>query len=79
MHKISDDSSVLEKFESNGIIKDLKLESAPEKLLPVIYPSGVSVEGVELTPTQVKDVPEVKLTGEDGLFYTLAFSGNLVE
>lgn len=66
---------MLKKFESDGVVKDLKLEAAPEKLLPVSYPSGVSVEGIELTPTQVKDIPEVKLNGEEGHFYTLLFTG----
>lgn len=64
---------------SDGIVKDLKLEAAPEKLLFVSYPEGVTVEGVELTPTQVKDLPEVKLNSEDGLFYTLLFTGELRE
>lgn len=68
--------SVLQKFISDEIVGDL-IDQAPEKLLKVSYPSGVNVEGVELTPTQVKDEPSIEWEAEDGAFYTLLMTGNL--
>jgi phosphatidylethanolamine-binding protein len=68
--------SVLQKFVSDGIVGDL-IDQAPVKLLEVSYPSGVKVEGVELTPTQVKDEPKIEWEAEAGAFYTLVMTGNL--
>lgn len=40
--------------------------------MKVSYPSGVTVNlGNELTPTQVKDVPQVSWEAEKGTYYTL--------
>lgn len=66
--------SVIEKFVSDGIVGDV-IDKAPGKLLKISYPSGVVVEGVELTPTQVKDQPKVEWDAEDGAFYTLLMTG----
>jgi hypothetical protein len=66
--------SVLAKFISEEIVSDL-IDEVPEQLLKVTYPSGVTVEGLELTPTQVKDEPKVEWQGEDGTFYTLLMTG----
>jgi len=65
--------SVLQKFLSEQIIPDV-IDEAPAKLLTVSYPSGVTVKGAELTPTQVKDEPEVKWEADDVAFYTLLFT-----
>lgn len=62
--------SVLQNFTSEEIVKDVS-GTAPSHLLTISYPSGASVGGAELTPTQVKDQPKVEWTGEAGAFYTL--------
>jgi phosphatidylethanolamine-binding protein len=67
--------SVLQKFISEGIVSDV-IDVAPEKLLQVSYPSGAVVEGIELTPTQVKDEPKIEWESENGSFYTLSITGN---
>lgn len=42
----------------------------------VTYPSGAAVEfGNELTPTQVKDIPNVSWNAEANTFYTLCMTG----
>lgn len=66
--------SVLQKFLSEKIVSDV-IDEAPSKILNVFYPSGVSPEGSELTPTQVKDEPKVEWEAEDGAFYTLLLTG----
>lgn len=44
--------------------------------LQVKYPSGVEVkDGNELTPTQVKDQPEVNFKADKNSFYTLIMTG----
>ncbi|XP_055906082.1 protein D3-like [Eupeodes corollae] len=59
-------------MDSNGIIPDV-VDSVPEKIATVTYPSGAKVElGNELTPTQVKDVPNVTWEAEaDGIYAVL--------
>lgn len=58
-------------MDSNGIIPDI-IDVAPKALAKVTYPSGVSADlGKELTPTQVKDQPEVTWTADDDGLYTL--------
>jgi phosphatidylethanolamine-binding protein len=66
--------SVLEKFTSEEIVGDL-IDQAPEKILKVSYSSGATVEGVELTPTQVKDEPKIEWEAEADTFYTLLLTG----
>lgn len=66
--------SVIEKFISDGIVSDV-IDEAPPAVLKVLYPSGVSVQGGELTPTQVKDEPIVEWEFESGAFYTLLLTG----
>lgn len=66
--------SLLEKFVTEGIVKDV-IDEAPGKVLKLSYPSGVTVDGSELTPTQVKDQPKVEWEAEDGAFYTLLMTG----
>jgi len=62
--------SVLKKFVSDEIVPDL-IDEAPKTLLKVSYSGGVTVDGGELTPTQVKDEPKVEWQADDGSFYTL--------
>lgn len=64
----------LDKFVSEGIVSDL-IDEVPANLLKVTYPSCVFVEGNELTPTQVKDEPQVEWKSEEGSFYTLLMTG----
>lgn len=68
--------SVLKKFIDDKVVEVLSLTGAPDELLKISYPSGVSVEGTELTPTQVKDQPKVEWHGDAGTFYTLLMTGN---
>lgn len=65
-------SSEVEKaFIDNEIVPD-SLSVAPKKMVNVSYPSGVTVNlGNKLTPTKVKDVPEVTWDAEPGAYYTL--------
>lgn len=58
-------------MEAHGIIPEI-IDTKPSALAKVVYPGGVTVElGKELTPTQVKDQPEVSFDAEDGSLYTL--------
>ncbi|XP_055849020.1 protein D2-like [Episyrphus balteatus] len=59
-------------MDSNGIIPDV-VDFVPEKIATVTYPSGVIVEpGKELTPTQVKDIPNITWDAEsDGIYAVL--------
>ncbi|KAH8327193.1 hypothetical protein KR074_006930 [Drosophila pseudoananassae] len=64
-------SSVQEVFASNGVVPDV-IPEAPSVLLKVTYKNGlVAKDGVELTPTQVKDQPNVEWEAQPGDFYTL--------
>lgn len=67
--------SVLQKFISEGIVSDI-IDEAPQNVLKVTYSSGGIVNGVELTPTQVKDQPQVDWVAEAGAYYTLILTGN---
>lgn len=65
-------AGVKELFVSDEIVKNLGLKEAPEKLVEISYPSGVSVDlGKELTPTQVKDIPTLKWEAKTGVYYTV--------
>lgn len=58
-------------FTKDEIIPDL-LDAAVEKVLKISYNSGVELNpGDILTPTQVKDQPNVAFDVVDGDFYTL--------
>ncbi|KAJ8917431.1 hypothetical protein NQ315_005478 [Exocentrus adspersus] len=60
------------KMEADGIVPDT-VDEAPSAKLTVIYPGGVEVNfGGELTPTQVKDQPEVKWDADPEKYYVLA-------
>lgn len=68
--------SVLEKFISEEIVPDL-VDHVPSVALTVSYPSGAVVDGVELTPTQVKDEPKINYVTEEGAIYSLLMTGNI--
>lgn len=63
--------SLIEEFTKDGLIPDL-LDSVPDKILKVSYKSGIELQpGAILTPTQVKDQPEIEYEADGGFFYTL--------
>ncbi|XP_017046686.1 protein D2 [Drosophila ficusphila] len=63
--------SVDEVFRSHQVVPDVITEP-PNQLLKVTYKDGlVAKDGVELTPTQVKDQPIVEWDAQPGDFYTL--------
>ncbi|CAG4958098.1 unnamed protein product [Colias eurytheme] len=65
-------SEVQTLFKQHCIIPDVTT-IAPSEILNIQYPSGVTVDlGKELTPTQVKDRPNVKWASKDTEYYTLA-------
>lgn len=70
-------SEVATKFHEEGIVPDVIEDLTPElTLLKVSYPSGKKVNlGNILTPTQVKDQPDVEWEAEDGVLYTLLMTG----
>ena len=58
-------------MDFNSIIPDI-IDIAPKTIIKITYPSGVTVDlGNELTPTNVKDQPEVSWSAEANAFYTL--------
>ncbi|XP_054157291.1 protein D3-like [Oppia nitens] len=58
----------------DGIVPDI-IDSIPKDKLTIKYPSGVEVNyGNELTPTQVKDQPQVNWPTESGAYYTLVMT-----
>ncbi|VEN41804.1 unnamed protein product [Callosobruchus maculatus] len=62
---------VKQAFTKHQIKPDV-LADAPEKSIEVKYKNGKEVKlGNELTPTEVKDKPDVKYEGEAGAYYTL--------
>ncbi|KAK7475359.1 hypothetical protein BaRGS_00033377 [Batillaria attramentaria] len=61
----------MERFTAEGICKDV-IDTPPPKMLTVKYPGGISLTpGMVLTPTQVKDKPEVSFEADPNSFYTL--------
>ncbi|EDV48022.1 uncharacterized protein Dere_GG13347 [Drosophila erecta] len=63
--------SVEEVFRSHQVVPDV-IPEPPNQLLKVTYSNNlVAKDGVELTPTQVKDQPVVEWDAQPGAFYTL--------
>ncbi|XP_039492541.1 protein D2 [Drosophila santomea] len=63
--------SVEEVFRSHQVVPDV-IPEPPNQLLKVVYSNNlVAKDGVELTPTQVKDQPVVEWDAQPGEFYTL--------
>lgn len=66
------------KFLQGEIAPDVLGEVPDLKTLKVSYPSGVKVDlGNILTPTQVKDQPDVEWEAEKDALYTLLMTGKL--
>ncbi|XP_054157290.1 protein D3-like [Oppia nitens] len=56
----------------DGIVPDI-IDSVPKNKITIKYSSGVEVNyGNELTPTQVKDKPQVNWPTESGAYYSIA-------
>lgn len=56
-------------MESHQVVPDV-IPVAPAKVATITYPSGVSANlGNELTPTQVKDIPNVQWNADKSSFY----------
>ncbi|XP_069691569.1 protein D2-like [Periplaneta americana] len=65
--------SVAEAMEKNGVVPDV-IPSAPPEALEITYGAAKVNLGSELTPTEVKDVPEVKWDADDGAYYVLCMT-----
>lgn len=64
-----------EALKTHEVIPDV-IDTIPPAIVKVKYPSGVSVDvGNELTPTQVKDQPNVDWDADASSFYTLCMTG----
>ncbi|XP_034936954.1 protein D2-like isoform X2 [Chelonus insularis] len=61
-------------LKTHQVIPDV-IDNVPPSVLQVTYPNNIKVEiGKELTPTQVKDKPQVHWDAEAGAFYTLCMT-----
>uniref|UniRef100_V5GYS1 Phosphatidylethanolamine-binding protein n=1 Tax=Anoplophora glabripennis TaxID=217634 RepID=V5GYS1_ANOGL len=61
-------------MEQHEVVPDV-IDVAPKQLVEVKYPSGVTVNlGNVLTPTQVKDQPNVSWEADNNSFYTLCMT-----
>ncbi|XP_022906365.1 protein D2-like [Onthophagus taurus] len=61
-------------MEELQIVPDV-IDQTPKELCKVSYPSGVNVDlGNVLTPTQVKDIPNVAWTADDSELYTICLT-----
>lgn len=68
-------STMAHDFKAHEIIPDV-IDKCPTKILDVTYPNNIKIEiGKVLTPTQVKDKPEIKYDAEGDSFYTLCMTG----
>nr|XP_033321264.1 protein D2-like isoform X1 [Megalopta genalis] len=67
-------SSMAESLASHGVVPDV-VDKAPEKVLNVAYPNNITVDiGKVLTPTQVKDQPEISWDADANAYYTLCMT-----
>ncbi|XP_001850217.2 protein D1 [Culex quinquefasciatus] len=68
----SEMADVQKAFTDHEVVPDV-VDAAPTELAKVSYPSGVSANGGnELTPTQVKEQPQIEWTVDDpSSYYTL--------
>lgn len=69
--------SIVEKFTEDEIFPYIIDTVDDLQEAKVTYPSGAVVNGAELTPTQVKDEPQLEWTAEEGAYYTLLLTGEL--
>ncbi|XP_018312464.1 protein D2 isoform X1 [Mycetomoellerius zeteki] len=67
-------SSMAKCLETYSVVPDV-VPTVPTNILNVTYPSNVIVQiGIVLTPTQVRDVPQVQWEAEKNAFYTLCMT-----
>ncbi|XP_017777129.1 PREDICTED: phosphatidylethanolamine-binding protein homolog F40A3.3-like isoform X1 [Nicrophorus vespilloides] len=67
-------SSLVKAMEKLEVVPDV-VATVPKEVAEVSYASGAVVNlGNELTPTQVKDIPNVKWTADNNAFYTLCMT-----
>ena len=70
-------ATMTDALKTHEVIPDV-IDTIPPAIVKVSYPSGVSVEiGKELTPTQVKDKPNVDWDADSSNFYTLCMTGKI--
>lgn len=63
-------------LQSHEVIPDV-IDKVPQSILNVTYGNNLKVEiGKELTPTQVKDKPQVQWDADADAYYTLCMTGN---
>ncbi|XP_046750050.1 protein D3-like [Diprion similis] len=67
-------ADVASEFQAANITSDILAGRYPIDLIEVKYGNNVVNLGNELTPTQVKDIPEVHFKHEGGVLYTLAMT-----
>ncbi|XP_016772190.1 protein D2 isoform X1 [Apis mellifera] len=67
-------SSMAQALQTHGVVPDV-IDKVPENVLKVTYPNQISVDiGKVLTPTQVKDKPNVTWNGDANTYYTLCMT-----
>ncbi|XP_011302616.1 protein D2 isoform X2 [Fopius arisanus] len=67
-------STMAHTLKIHEVVPDV-IDEVPPAVVDVTYGNNLKVEiGKELTPTQVKDKPEVKWNSEAGAFYTLCMT-----
>lgn len=68
-------STILKNMEKHQVVPDV-IKSAPREIVKIVYPIGLLKvdEGNILTPTQVKDVPNVEWNADKNQFYTLCMT-----
>lgn len=65
-------------MEKYGIVP-MVIDLAPRKTIDVTYPGQLTVNnGNELTPTQVKDEPNVTWESDSDSLYTLVMTGKII-
>ncbi|KAJ0172956.1 hypothetical protein K1T71_011132 [Dendrolimus kikuchii] len=63
----------VQSFVDHELVPDI-LNSPPESILSVIFPNGINVsEAMELTPEQVKGVPNLQWNANSNRLYTVVF------
>ncbi|XP_015514199.1 protein D2-like [Neodiprion virginianus] len=67
-------ADVASEFQSANITSDILKGHGPTDLIEVKYGNNVVNLGNELTPTQVKQIPEIHYKHEGGVLYTLVMT-----
>ena len=60
----------MEAFTKHGVVSDV-IKHAPKEIASLSYGATKVTPGDTLTPTQVKDAPNVSWTAENDAYYTL--------